>query len=66
MRGLRVRRAALFTPSRYEYLGMFDHLVPPTFNVTEWVKPGTTIDLGGRVLRVLHVPGHTQQLSRFV
>jgi hydroxyacylglutathione hydrolase len=47
------------TPSRYEYLGMIDGLVPPTFRVTEWVKPGTTIDLGGRVLRILHVPGHT-------
>jgi len=47
------------TPSRYEYLGMIDGLVPPTFSVTEWVRPGTTIDLGGRVLRVLHVPGHT-------
>jgi hydroxyacylglutathione hydrolase len=48
-----------FTPSRYEYLGMIDGLVPPTFRVTEWLKPGTTIDLGGRVLRILHVPGHT-------
>jgi hydroxyacylglutathione hydrolase len=48
-----------FTPGRYEYLGMIDGRVPPTFSVTEWVKPGTTIDLGGRVLRVLHVPGHT-------
>jgi glyoxylase-like metal-dependent hydrolase (beta-lactamase superfamily II) len=52
-------RNGRFTPSRYEYLGMFDHLAPPTFKVTEWVKPGGTIDLGGRVLRVLHVPGHT-------
>ena len=48
-----------FTPCRYEYLGMIDRLVPPTFRVTEWVKPGTTIDLGGRTLRVIHVPGHT-------
>ncbi len=48
-----------FTPSRYEYLGMIDRLVPPTFSVTEWVKPGTTMDLGGRTLRVIHVPGHT-------
>jgi len=48
-----------FTPSRYEYLGMIDGRAPPTFSVTEWVKPGTTIDLGGRVLRILHVPGHT-------
>jgi hydroxyacylglutathione hydrolase len=48
-----------FTPNRYEYLGMIDRLVPPTFRVTEWVKPGTTMDLGGRTLRVIHVPGHT-------
>ena len=48
-----------FTSSRYEYLGMIDGLVAPTFSVTEWFKPGTTIDLGGRVLHVLHVPGHT-------
>jgi len=48
-----------FTLSRYEYLGMIDGLIPPTFSVTEWFKPGTTIDLGGRVLRILHVPGHT-------
>ena len=47
------------TPSRYEFLGMIDGLVPPRFTVTEWLKPGTTIDLGGRVLQVLHVPGHT-------
>ena len=47
------------TPSRYEYLGMIDGRVTPTFRVTEWFKPGTTIDLGGRVLRILHVPGHT-------
>ncbi len=49
----------MFNPGRYEYLGMIDGLMPPTFRVTEWFKPGTTIDLGGRVLRVLHVPGHT-------
>jgi hydroxyacylglutathione hydrolase len=48
-----------FTPGRYEYLGMIDNLVPPTFSVTEWVKPGTTIDLGGRVLQILSAPGHT-------
>src|SRR5258705_2383969 len=38
---------------------MVDRLMPATFSVTEWVKPGTTIDLGGRVLQILHVPGHT-------
>jgi hydroxyacylglutathione hydrolase len=48
------------TPSRYEYLGMIDGLAPPSFSVSEWVKPGSSIDLGGRVLQVLHVPGHTR------
>jgi hydroxyacylglutathione hydrolase len=47
------------TPGRYEYLGILDRLAPPTFSVTEWVKPGAKIDLGGRALQVLHVPGHT-------
>lgn len=47
------------TPSRYEFLGMIDGLVPPAFKVTEWVKAGAAIDLGGRMLQVLHVPGHT-------
>jgi glyoxylase-like metal-dependent hydrolase (beta-lactamase superfamily II) len=47
------------TPSRYEYLGMIDGMAPPTFTVTEWIKPGGSIDLGGRSLKVLYVPGHT-------
>ena len=52
-------RNGRLTPGRYEFLGMVDGLVPPRFTVTEWLKPGTAIDLGGRVLQVLHVPGHT-------
>ena len=47
------------TPGRYEFLGMIDGLPPPTFIVTDWVKSGATIDLGGRRLQVIHVPGHT-------
>jgi glyoxylase-like metal-dependent hydrolase (beta-lactamase superfamily II) len=27
--------------------------------VNEWWTPGSTIDLGGRILRVLSTPGHT-------
>jgi hydroxyacylglutathione hydrolase len=53
-------RNGRLTPSRYEYLGMIDGLVPPSFSVTEWVKPGSSIDLGGRLLQVWHVPGHTR------
>jgi hydroxyacylglutathione hydrolase len=47
------------TPDRYEYLGMIDGLSPPTFAVTEWLLPGATVDLGGRLLQVIHAPGHT-------
>jgi glyoxylase-like metal-dependent hydrolase (beta-lactamase superfamily II) len=49
----------LFTPGRYEFSGIADKRVPPTFPVAEWIKPGGTIDLGGRVLTVLSTPGHT-------
>jgi glyoxylase-like metal-dependent hydrolase (beta-lactamase superfamily II) len=29
------------------------------FHVTEWWKPGDTIDIGGRRIDVVHVPGHS-------
>jgi len=48
-----------FTPTRYEYLGLFDRRKPPSIRVSEWLKPGATIDLGGRTLTVLSTPGHT-------
>lgn len=31
----------------------------PGFHVTQWWKPGDAIDLGGRVIDVVHIPGHT-------
>lgn len=49
----------IFTPGRYEYLGFLDGRKPPSFHVTDWIKPGATIDLGGRTLTVLSTPGHT-------
>jgi glyoxylase-like metal-dependent hydrolase (beta-lactamase superfamily II) len=48
-----------FTPKRYEYLGLFDRREPPSFRVSEWLKPGAVIDLGGRTLTLLSTPGHT-------
>jgi len=33
----------------------------PTFRITEWWTPDADVDLGGRVLRVLSVPGHTPE-----
>ncbi|SEH13862.1 Glyoxylase, beta-lactamase superfamily II [Sphingopyxis sp. YR583] len=50
-----------FRPGRYQFLGMFDGLETPAFEVAEWIKPGATIDLGGRTLRLLSTPGHTPQ-----
>lgn len=49
----------VFTPGRYEYSGFVDGLSPPSIKVSEWLKPGDTIDLGGRTLTVLSTPGHT-------
>jgi hydroxyacylglutathione hydrolase len=48
-----------FSPSRYEFLGVFDGLKPPSFVVSQWIKPGASLDLGGRSLTVLSTPGHT-------
>jgi glyoxylase-like metal-dependent hydrolase (beta-lactamase superfamily II) len=33
----------------------------PSFRITEWWTPDAEVDLGGRVLRVLSVPGHTPE-----
>ena len=49
----------LFTPKRYEFSGIADKRVRPSFRIAEWLAPGATIDLGGRVLTVLSTPGHT-------
>jgi len=54
----RVRDSRL-TLRRYEFLGFADRLDIPTFRVDEWWAPDSTIDLGGREVRVLATPGHT-------
>lgn len=54
----RVRESKL-TLRRYEFLGFWDGLPEPAFRVDEWWAAGTTVDLGGRQLRVLATPGHT-------
>jgi hydroxyacylglutathione hydrolase len=52
-------RDGRLTLARYEFLGFADRLPAPTFRVDEWWAPDSTIELGGRRLRVLATPGHT-------
>ena len=42
-----------------EHLGEPEGFDLPTFSVAEWLTPGTNVDLGGRVLKVIYTPGHT-------
>jgi glyoxylase-like metal-dependent hydrolase (beta-lactamase superfamily II) len=50
-----------FEVGRYDYLGFIDRRQPPYVRVTQWLKPGARIDLGGRVVELIHTPGHTAQ-----
>jgi glyoxylase-like metal-dependent hydrolase (beta-lactamase superfamily II) len=43
-----------------EHLGAAEGIAAPTLEVDEWLAPGATLDLGGRGLRVLYTPGHTE------
>ncbi len=49
----------VFRPSRYEFLGMGDHMTAPDIRAAEWVRPGGYLDLGGRRVQVLNTRGHT-------
>ena len=42
-----------------EHLGSSEGVGAPTLAVDEWLPVGSEIDLGGRKLRVLYTPGHT-------
>ncbi len=42
-----------------QHMGGFEGLKLPVWNITEWVKPGDYIDLGGRRLQMIYTPGHT-------
>ncbi len=42
-----------------QHLGSAEGLEIPTLIVDEWITPGDTIDLGGRVLSLLYTPGHS-------
>jgi glyoxylase-like metal-dependent hydrolase (beta-lactamase superfamily II) len=42
-----------------EHLGAAERIAAPTLQVTDWLRSGSRIDLGGREIVVLHTPGHT-------
>ncbi len=53
----RTDRHSRFTPT------LLQHGAPgrPSFEIVEWWAPDSEVDLGGRRLRVLSVPGHTPE-----
>lgn len=46
-------------PSENLFLGSWENLQAPVFEVARWIKPGDTIDLGDVSLNVIHTPGHS-------
>ena len=43
----------------YQFLGFVEGFDRPSVRVTRWIAPGAAIELGGRQLTLLSVPGHT-------
>ena len=43
----------------YQYLGFVEGFKRPQFHVSEWIAPGSKIDLGDRNLTIESLPGHT-------
>lgn len=43
-----------------EHFGAAERIAGPTLEVSEWLRPGSRIDLGSREIVVVHTPGHTK------
>lgn len=54
-------RAAGFVLGFYQYLGFVEGFRRPGFTVTQWIRPDAAIDVGGRELQLLNLPGHTPE-----
>lgn len=48
-----------FAPNWGDHLGVAEGIEPTVWEIDEWIKPGTEIDLGERALTLLYTPGHT-------
>ena len=49
----------MLQPTWGEYLGSGEAIEAPVWEVSEWVAPNASIDLGNRSLVLLYTPGHT-------
>jgi len=49
----------ILTPTEDLFLGNSENNIAPGFRVDQWLPIGCEIDLGGRILSVLHTPGHS-------
>jgi glyoxylase-like metal-dependent hydrolase (beta-lactamase superfamily II) len=51
----------VFSPGLYQNLGFVEGFERRSFRVAHWLEVGSEIDLGGRRLQLLNVPGHTPE-----
>jgi glyoxylase-like metal-dependent hydrolase (beta-lactamase superfamily II) len=58
---LRQVRGGRFFPSFNQYLGFVEGFELPSLQVAQWIPIGSDIDLGGRQLTLVSVPGHTPE-----
>jgi hydroxyacylglutathione hydrolase len=56
----RLDDSGMFTPTDDEHLGHTEGIHIKSFRVREWWKPGEKVDIGNRVIELIHAPGHTQ------
>jgi hydroxyacylglutathione hydrolase len=52
-------RDGLFRPGFYQNLGFVEGFGRAPFRVDHWLEPDSQIDLGGRQLKIMSMPGHT-------
>jgi hydroxyacylglutathione hydrolase len=57
----RQARNGQFRLKFYQYLGFVEGFKRPSFAVTQWLAPGTYLDLGDFRLEVMSAPGHTPE-----
>ena len=55
------QRDGVFRLGFYQYLGFVEGFRRPEFRATQWIQPGSDIDLGDRRLTLLSAPGHTPE-----